>query len=125
MFSTFCGTRCREKKRNPSKNYSPPIPPTRIPYLLIPDLFYVRFLELSVFHFLSSFLSFLDPIGPHWTPISEIHLSQKVFGAVSCQFSTLQTFDSDPHQHSDLTMNPIGPKKGSYRTKKQQKMQNN
>ena len=40
-----------KKRGNPSKNYSPPIPPTRIPFLLIPDLFYVRFLEFSVFHF--------------------------------------------------------------------------
>ena len=65
MFPRFCGTRCREKKgRDPSKNYSPPIPPTKIPFLLTPDHFYVRFLAFSVFHFLPSFFSFLDPIAP-------------------------------------------------------------
>ena len=34
---------------NPSQNYSPPIPPTRIPYRGLPDHFYVRFLKFSVF----------------------------------------------------------------------------
>ena len=55
-----------KKRGTESKNYSPSIPPTIIPFLLIPDLFYVRFLGFSFFHFLTSFLSFLDPI---WTPL--------------------------------------------------------
>ena len=50
-----------KKRGNPSKNYSPPIPPTRIPFLLTPDLFYVRFVEFSVCPFLPSFLSLLPP----------------------------------------------------------------
>ena len=49
----------RTKTGDESKNYSPPIPPTRIPFVLIPDLFYVRFLDFSVLHFLPSFSSFL------------------------------------------------------------------
>ena len=63
MFPTFCGTRCREKKGNPSKNYSPPIPPTRIPFLLIPDHFYVifcGFLFFSWFDGLSLFFHSLS-----------------------------------------------------------------
>ena len=68
MFLRFCGARCREKKGDETKNYSPPIPPTRIPFLLTPDLFYVRFLDFPVLHLLPIFFSFLDPIGPHWTP---------------------------------------------------------
>ena len=53
----------------------PPFPPTRIPFLLIPDNFYVRFLDFSVFHFLQRFFSFLalqdpflDPVGPVFVP---------------------------------------------------------
>ena len=70
MFPTFCGTRCREKRGDESKNYSPPIPPTRIPFLLIPDLFYVRFLEFSVFQF----FGLLDP---YWTPIGPLLVHAK------------------------------------------------
>ena len=69
MFLRFCGTRCREKRGDESKNYSPPIPPTRIPFLLTPDHFYVRFPDFSVFHFCTAFSVFwtpLDPIGTHW-----------------------------------------------------------
>ena len=57
-----------KKRGDESKNYSPPIPPTRIPFLLTPDLFYVRFLNFRFFTFPLVFFSFLDPIGPHWTP---------------------------------------------------------
>ena len=63
MFLRFCGTRCREKKGDESKNYFPPIPPTRIPFLLIPDHFYVKFLELSFFHFSHSLFLFLHETG--------------------------------------------------------------
>ena len=59
-----------KKRGDESKNYVPSIPPTRIPFSLTPDHFYVRFRELSVLHFLLSFFSFLDPIGPHWTPLA-------------------------------------------------------
>ena len=38
MFGTFCSTRCRKKMRNWSQNYSPPIPPIRIPFFWIQDL---------------------------------------------------------------------------------------
>ena len=59
-----------KKKGNESKNNSPPIPPTRIQFLLTPDLFYVRFLEFSVFHFLLQFFQFFGPyrtrVGPYW-----------------------------------------------------------
>ena len=54
----------RIKRGDESKNYFPPTPPTRIPYLLTPDLFYVRFLDFSVFHFLPSFFSFWTPLDP-------------------------------------------------------------
>ena len=61
-----------KKRGDESKNYSPPIPPTRIPFLLTPDHFYIRFLDFSVLHFLTSFYSFFDPIGPHWTPLGSL-----------------------------------------------------
>ena len=38
-----------------SKNYFPPIPPTKTPFLLTPSFFYVRFLEFSVFQFFALF----------------------------------------------------------------------
>ena len=65
-FRRFVGPDVAKKRGDESKNYSPPIPPTRIPFLLTPDHFYVRFLEFLAFHFLPSFFSLLDPIGPHW-----------------------------------------------------------
>ena len=65
-----------KKRGDESKNYSPPIPPTRLPFLLILDHFYVRFLAFSAFHFLPIFFSFLDPIGPHWTPLDRHHHHQ-------------------------------------------------
>ena len=55
MFGTFCSTRCRKKMRNWSQNYSPPIPPIRIPFFWIQDL-------LSKVSWLSDFSVFL-PIG--------------------------------------------------------------
>ena len=55
----------RKKRGNPFKNYSPPIPPTRIPFLLIPEFFYARFFEFSVFQF----FGLLDP---YWTPIGPL-----------------------------------------------------
>ena len=53
-----------KKRGDESKNYSPPIPPTRIPFLLTPDHFYVRFLDFSVFHFPLSFFEFFGPREP-------------------------------------------------------------
>ena len=64
-----------KKRGNPSKNYSPPIPPTRIPFWLIPDHFYVRFLDFPVLHFLPSFCQF---VGPHWTPLDPIGTHPKI-----------------------------------------------
>ena len=45
------GPDAAKKRGHESKNYSPPIPPTRIPFFQSPDLFFVRFFEFSVFQF--------------------------------------------------------------------------
>ena len=58
MFLRFRKVRCREKNGDGSNNYVPPIPPTRIPFLLILDHFYVRFLDFPVFTFWSVFQFF-------------------------------------------------------------------
>ena len=64
-FRRFVRPDVEKKRGNPSKNYSPPIPPTRIPFLLNPDLFYVRFFDLFGSSLVAQFFQFF---GPHWTP---------------------------------------------------------
>ena len=66
MFLRFRATRCRDNKGGWVLILFPPITPTKIPYTLFSDQFYVRFLEFSFFQFLHSFFSFLAQLrhGP-------------------------------------------------------------
>ena len=63
-----------KKRGDESKNYSPPIPPTRIPFLLTPEFIYVRFFEFSVFRF----FGLLDP-GPLQDPYKTAPTGCRIF----------------------------------------------
>ena len=92
------GPDAAKKRGDESKNHSPPIPPTRIPYLLIPEFSYVRFFEFSVFQF----FGLLDP---YWTPVSHSYL-------------LLQAFSMEANT------GPIGAKKTEKKTAKSEKPKN-
>ncbi len=119
-----------KKRGDESKNYSPPIPPTRIPFLLTPDLFYVRFLDFPVFHCLPSFFIFLDPldpIGPHWQfvrlfskavlPRHHWQSHSWAHGSHRLSYATHQVLPTMHHTHSHFR-GPIGRKTG-FSAKKQ------
>ena len=52
-----CDQMSRKKGGDESRNYFPPIPPTRIPFFINPGPLLSRFLDFLVFQFFGSFLA--------------------------------------------------------------------
>ena len=109
-----------KKRGDESKNYFPPIPPTRIPFLLIPD-FCVSFVDLPVLWFFISVCAFLCPLlGGVDRPTTTAHNGCPGWGAQN-GVPTMAVHNGcplgpGPHgaQRRPLGGQKKGPKKGDH-----------